>query len=483
MYFKHYEDSLQFEIMIRILKAFFSNDFNDSIDHIPQEMRPRRGDVSRCCVYRDRAIIKYRCMATLGFSIEDEINELQPLSDYAELALTRQTVQGNMITFLDEACNGCVKSQYLATSACKMCLVKACAQACPKDAVYFENHKSHIDGQKCIKCGLCMKACPYHAIVFIPIPCEEVCPTGAISRNDSGRQEIDYQKCIFCGKCMTACPFTAVLEKSQIIDVLQEIERGEKLVAMLAPAIAGDFTASMKQLVSALKELGFHDVIEVAVGADKTATLEAEEFIERMEKGAPFMTSSCCPAYTELVRKHIPELNDYVSDTHTPLHYSAELVKRKADILKTVFLGPCVAKRKEGNSDPLVDYVMTFQELKALFAAKEIDVDSCPEGEFMLKGSREGRSFPVSGGVTAGIKSAIAERADIIKPAFINGLTAKTCKELKRFATKGAPGNFVEVMGCEGGCVAGPAATTNPKKAGRKCQKYADESKSLHDKG
>ncbi len=159
------------------------------------------------------------------------------------------------------------------------------------------------------------------------------------------------------------------------------------------------------------------------------------------------------------------------------------MVKREKDDMKTVSLGPYVVKRKKGNSDPFVDYVMTFQELKALFAAKEKVVDSCLEDEFMLKGSREGRSFPISDGVTAGIKSVIAERADIIKPAFISGLTAKTCKELKRFATKGAPGNFVEVMGCEGGCIAGTSTITNPKKAGRKCQKYADESKRLHGKG
>lgn len=481
MYFQHYEDSLQFEIMVRVLKSFYSDDFFNGIDHIPQEMRPRRGQVSRCCVYRDRAVIKYRCMAMLGFSIEDEVNELQPLSDYAKEALERDSVTGNMITFLDEACNGCVKSQYQATSACRRCLVQACAQACPKDAVYFKDHKSIIDPQKCIKCGLCMKACPYHAIVFIPIPCEEVCPTGAIIRNDSGKQEIDYSKCIFCGKCMTACPFTAVLEKSQVIDVLRDIKNDKKLVAMLAPAIAGEFDASMKQLVTGLKQIGFDDVVEVAAGADKTAMLEAEEFVERMEEGAAFMTSSCCPAYTELVQKQIPELKDYVSDTRTPLHYSAEMVKDLYPDSETVFFGPCVAKRKEGNSDPLVDYVLTFQELKAVFAAQGMVVENCEESEFALSGKKEGRSFPVTGGVTAGIKSVIAERADIIKPSFINGLTAKTCKELKRFAKKGAPGNFVEVMGCEGGCVAGPAATSNPKKAGRQCQKYAEESSSIHD--
>ena len=177
----------------------------------------------------------------LGFSIEDEINELQPLSDYASEALERDGVSGNMLTFIDEACNGCVRSQYEATSACRGCLVEACVQHCPKDAVRIEGGKSRIDPDKCIKCGKCMDACPYHAIVYIPIPCEESCPTGAISKDDTGKQVIDYKKCIFCGKCMASCPFTAVLEKSQMLDVLKRLSYGSKLVAMLAPSIAGEF--------------------------------------------------------------------------------------------------------------------------------------------------------------------------------------------------------------------------------------------------
>ena len=478
MYFKNYDNTIHFEIMVRIAKAWYGDDFLSAIDRIPQEMRPRQQRSSRCCIYRDRAIIKYRCMATLGYSIEDEINELQPLSDYASEALERDAVTGNMLTFIDEACNGCVRSQYEATSACRGCLAEACVQHCPKDAVRIIDGKSRIDADKCIKCGKCKDVCPYHAIVYIPIPCEEVCPTGAINKDETGKQEIDYDKCIFCGKCMAACPFTAVLEKSQMLDVLKRLSYGSKLVAMVAPAIAGEFNATMPQLVTALKKLGFAEVVEVAAGADKTALLEANEFIERMEHGAKFMTSSCCPAYTELVRKHVPELSEYVSDTRTPMHYTAEMVKERDNEAVTVFLGPCVAKRMEGTCDPLVDHVLTFQELEAMLTAKAIDISKCDESDFNLAGNKEGRSFPVSGGVTAGILAMIGKRAEVIKPASVDGLTAKTLKELKRYAKKGAPGNFVEVMGCEGGCVAGPATIVPAKKASRKCRQYADSSPS-----
>ncbi len=473
MYCKNYDTTIHFEIMVRLAKAFYSDDFESAVDRIPQEMRPRTQKSSRCCIYRDRAIIKYRCMATLGFAIEAEENELKPLSAYAREALGRDRLRGNMITFIDEACNGCVRTHYEATSACRGCLAEACVQHCPKDAVRVENGRSVIDPDLCIKCGKCMDACPYHAIVYIPIPCEESCPTGAISKDACGKQAIDYEKCIFCGKCMAACPFTAVLERSQMVDVLSGLKTKRQMVAMIAPAIAGEFNGTMLQLAAALRSLGFTDVVEVAAGADITARSEADEFIERMEHGAPFMTTSCCPAYTELVSKHIPELAPYVSDTRTPMHYTAQMVKERDETACTVFVGPCVAKRREGTNDELVDYVVTFQEIEAMFQARGIVISECEEGSFGMVGGREGRSFPVSGGVTAGIKSMINARAEILRPTIVDGLNRKTLKELKNFAKKGAPGNFVEVMGCEGGCVAGPATIVPARKATKRCTEYA----------
>ena len=123
-------------------------------------------------------------------------------------------------------------------------------------------------------------------MVKIPVPCEEACPVGAITKDEAGKEHIDEQKCISCGKCLASCPFGAIVERSQMIDVLRDIkESNKKVVAMLAPAIAGQFPGSLNALCGALKKLGFADVIEVAVGADITTQKEAAEFIERMEIG------------------------------------------------------------------------------------------------------------------------------------------------------------------------------------------------------
>ena len=476
MYFKNYSDTTHFELMVRLIRAFDSETFEETTNRIPIEMRPRDGHHTRCCVYRDRAILKYRLMALMGHAIEDEADEATPLSRYAQESLTRTQVPDPVLTVIDEACNGCVKTRYEATNACRGCLAQACVDVCPKDAVTLVNGKSVIDPDRCIKCGKCMNACPYHAIVHIPIPCEEACPTGAISKMSNSKETIDYSKCIFCGKCMAACPFNAILERSQLVDVIQKMRNGAKISALIAPAIVAETPSTMGQLTGALKAAGFHRVVEVAAGADKTAALEAEEFVERMEKGAPFMTSSCCPAYTELVEKHLPAMGVYVSDTRTPMHYTAQMEKEAQPESVTVFIGPCVAKRKEASDDPFVDHVLTFQELRALFAARSIDISESTEEQSDVIGYSEGRGFPISGGVTDGIKAQVGEK-EALTPIAINGLDRKSVKALKGFLTK-CPGNFVEIMGCEGGCIAGPAGVVPGNKAARKLAKLLKESPS-----
>ena len=471
---------IQHEISMRLAKIMYDGNLLDDIDRIPLEMRPHGAPTNRCCVYRDRAIIKYRVMALLGMSVEDEKSledELTPLSEYARRALSRENTKPPMITVLREACNGCVHTRYESTNACCGCLSQACVQTCPKGAVSMKNGRSFIDPNKCIKCGMCMKACPFHAIVYIPVPCEEACPTNALDKDDNGRVHINYDSCIFCGKCMKACPFSAIMERSQMINVIQAIQQGRKVVAMIAPAVIGQFEAELGQIAAAFKKLGFAATMEVAQGADKTAALEAKEFIERMEQGDRFMTSSCCPAYTQLVAKHLPELTPFVSGTRTPMHYSAETVKSDDPSAVTVFIGPCVAKRREALGDKYVDYVLTFFEAIAMFEAAGIAPEELAPEPLAREGKREGRSFPVTNGVTAGIKAVIGDKAEV-KSTSINGLDKRSIKILKHYATKDCPANFVEVMGCEGGCVAGPAVVTPPTKATRKIQKFIDASPS-----
>ena len=376
-----------------------------------------------------------------------------------------------------------MKQQHVVTNYCRGCVARPCQVNCPKGAISFTpENRAHINPDLCINCGICFNSCPYNAIIKVPVPCEDSCPVGAITKDADGKEHIDAEKCISCGKCLRSCPFGAIVEPYQIIDVLKAIkDEGKKVAAMLAPAVVGQFAGTINNLVGAMKKLGFADVFEVAVGADITTEKEAAEFIERMEKGEKFMTTSCCPAYFRAAKTAIPEIAHYVSDTHTPMSYAAEQIKSEHPDYVTVFVGPCYAKRVEAETDPFVDYVITFEELGAMLEADEIDVASSPAEDFSQVSCYQGRQFPVTGGVAGAVKSLVEGKADI-RPEMIDGLTKDSLKLLKRYALKGCDNNMIEVMCCEGGCVAGPGCLAMPKKAAVAVGNYVKTGQDLKQK-
>ncbi len=457
------------ELIMRMVKAYYGSD-PVGFDRIPIEMMPKNNASIRCCIHKDRAVLKYRMMALLGHCVEEEEDELTRLSEYYEKALEREKVDKPVLTVIDEACSGCIKTNYMVTNACKGCVARPCMMNCKKDAISFVDGHAEINHEKCVNCGLCMQECPYHAIIYIPVPCEEACPVGAITKDVHGKESIDYDKCTFCGKCMRSCPFGAIMERSQMIDILTKFDTDAKVVAMVAPSAVTQFSAEPEKLFTALKTAGFDEVMEVAYGADITTEKETTELLERLERGDKFMTSSCCPVYTETVNKHIPELKPFVSDTKTPLHYSGRWVKENLKDTVTVFIGPCVAKRNEAIIDDTIDLVMSIEELGSLFLAKDIDVQKCEPSKPLVPGSRDGRGFPVSGGVSESIKNKLGSDKEV-ETILVDGITKKSMKELKRL-TRTCDAQFVEVMGCEGGCNSGPAVICNPKIAFRSLQKY-----------
>ena len=463
------------ELLIKLCKLLVKDQLIEEIDRIPIEMRPKNKQSIRCCVHKDRAVLKYKIMATLGYNIDDEEDELTPLSEYARHSLEKKDFTDTILTVVDEACSACVRINYTVTNLCKGCEGRPCMMNCPKEAIQIINGQAHIDHNKCVNCGLCKQACPYHAIVYIPVPCEESCPVNAISKDENGIEHIDKDKCINCGKCITACPFGAIMEKSQLVQVHESIKSGEKNIAIVAPAIAGQFKTDPAKILKGIKELGFTDVIEVAEGADTTAVHESHELQERLEEGHNFMTSSCCPAYTSLVDKHIQELKPFVSDTKTPMHYTAKMVKENYPDAKITFVGPCIAKKYEAAHDPYTDYVLNFEEIGAYLIANRIDVLECNDIELNNSITGEARGFAASGGVSSAIKAAVGEEMNF-NPMIINGIDKNSIKTLRLVTKKTPEENFIEVMSCEGGCVNGPCTVANPKVAKRQIDNFAKSS-------
>lgn len=472
---------LKREILVRLIRAYLGNNYEEDVRMIPYQMRPQGSEVPyRCCIHKERAILRDRVIAGLGLDIE-EAKDYELLSDLAQKALKRQAPEKHPLTLLQTACNECVPARIHVTDLCQGCVARPCEGACKFGAIKVENGKSKIDHTKCKSCGLCAQVCPFQAITKIIVPCENACPVGAIAKDEDGLTKIDHEKCISCGKCVSACPFGAVHKKSQIIDILKNIKQGKKVVAMLAPAIMGQLPCTPAQLKQAILELGFADVVEVALGADITTKNESAEFKERVVEGqTQFMTTSCCAAYNELVDKHIPEMDKYRSTTKTPAYYTAELVKKEHPDYVTVFFSPCVAKRTEASKNPNIDYVLSFEELGAWFVALNVQVAECEESEFAKQSSAQGRNFAVTGGVAQAVNS-LLEEGEKATPYIINGLDKSAIRDLKKFAKNGKCelGNLIEVMACPGGCLGGSNTINSYRQASKQLGNYVNSSKDI----
>lgn len=477
MYFEDNTAKIRREVLKRVAELQFGDALVQGVHRIPYEMAPRDGVSTRCCVHKDRAVLRYRVMAALGLSVEDETDETIHLNDYAQSALMRSKPEGPILTVIDEACRSCIRTHYFVTNACRGCVARPCVTSCPKKTIHMKAGHAEIDPDNCVNCGICKDKCPYHAIVYVPVPCEEACPVGAISKGEHGREVIDYEKCTFCGKCMHECPFGAIMERSQTVDVIRRIKEGKSVVAMVAPSVEGQFPAELEKLHTAIRALGFAAMEEVARGADITAAHEAEELREGIAAGKPFLATSCCPSWVRTAERHVEGMAAHVSHTGTPMHYAAQLAETEYPGALRVFIGPCVAKRHEALSDGGVDYVLTFEELSAMFRAKGIDPAACEPTPLSQPARRGGRGFAASGGVKAAVAHALAGSGVDVQSFCVNGITKKSLPEMKRWAKgENLPGNFLEVMSCEGGCLSGPGVLVNPKFTLKKLQKLLEAS-------
>ena len=330
-----------------------------------------------------------------------------------------------------------------------------------------------------MECGRCVSACPYSAIVKSARPCEKACKTGAIRMDENKKAAIDNSKCISCGACVYQCPFGAISDKSFILDCVDLIKQSQnnqayQVFAIVAPSISSQFHhASVEQVVSGLKALGFYNVVETALGADMTAWREAQELAEKK-----FLTSSCCPAFVDYVEKAFPQMKEHVSHNLSPAATIAQYIKETDPTAKIVFMGPCTAKKmefqKEGLKD-IIDSTITFEELQALFDSRDLDLKSLPE-DVLDNASYYGRIFARSGGLSDAVAQGLKEQEIEfdLKAVPCDGIEA--CRVALLKASKGLlPGNFIEGMACVGGCIGGAGCLTHGEKNKADVDKYGKE--------
>jgi [FeFe] hydrogenase (group B1/B3) len=453
-------------IASEVLKAYFSGKLEEDIDTLPIRIIPRDRDPNRCCVYKERAMVRYRIMALLGVDIDRNDDECKSLASYAKESLASENNPLPTLTTITPGCSSCPDEQYRITDSCRGCFARPCLANCPKEAIVFIDGKAKIDEQRCIKCGKCLDVCPFHAVIHVPVPCESVCPVDAIHKNADGYVEIDRDKCINCGHCSRSCPFGAIAERSAVMHVARMLQEEERVVAMIAPAIEGQFPGSLGQIKAGLLALGFHDVVEVAEGAHITAGHEAKEVQLRLKEGEKFMTTSCCPAYMQLVDTHIPSLGPLRSKALSPMGYTAQMCSERFPGARQVFLGPCIAKKVEAANIASIDAVLTFAELATLFVARDIDVKEMVVAKPYTDESfyADCREFALPSGVAHAV---IRRSNESVRAMNINGVDRKTVRLMKTWIKRPPEADLVEVMCCEGGCLAGPGVLVNPKIATR----------------
>ncbi len=461
---REFETSVQ-ELKDQVLTAVAELAWEDrlatGILDVPERIIPGPEARMRCCIYKERAVVSNRLKMAMG----------------------GDTANPAMVEVMEVACDECPVTQIEVGPACRGCIATRCLHACPKDAIRIETHGHHrkavIDHNKCITCGRCVSACPYGAIEKRQRPCEKGCIPGAISMGEDKKAAIDVNKCVSCGSCTYQCPFGAIMDKSYIVDVVQMLRGAARwdfrVYAVLAPSIAGQFApATLGQLVTALKMVGFHDVAEVALGADMTAEAES---VELVEKGR--LLSSCCPAFVDYVEKNFPELAELISHTPSPMVMIGKRIKQRDPRARVVFIGPCVAKKKEfqmGKTMGTIDCSLTFEELYPLFQSKGIDPTILEETP-LDEASGYGRSFAHSGGVAGAVAQAMKEHGVTEEQFKLNAVSCSglsACKaELLKFAKGIGGGNFIEGMACEGGCVQGPGILIRSPRNQADVQKHA----------
>ncbi len=450
---------LKYKVLREVAREAWNDTLLESVLDIPTKIVPGTTPTMRCCVYKERAILAERVKLAMGGDKENP----------------------NVIEVIKIACDECPMGGYEVTNACRGCLAHRCEDVCRRNAISFDHqHVAHIDKSLCVGCGSCAKVCPYTAIISRKRPCENACKIKAISMSEDKSASINNEKCISCGACVYQCPFGAIMDKSFILNVIDLIKKSEnnqkyKVYAVVAPSISSQFTyAKLGQVISGIKALGFHTVIEAALGADMVAEAESRELVE---KG--FLTSSCCPAFVSFIEKNFPTMVPHISHNLSPMATIAKYIKEHEEGAKIVFIGPCTAKKAEVQREaikPYVDAAMTFEELQALFDSRDIDITTLGE-DVLDNASYFGRIFARSGGLSDAVKEALKEQGleDFdLKPCACDGIEECRIALLKKNKNL-LDANFIEGMACIGGCIGGAGCLTHGEKNKAEVDKYGME--------
>lgn len=431
-------------VLFEVAKRAYEGKIDDNTpNEVAMTLIPYQRPKYRCCVYKEREIIRERTYLAMGRCPDG-----------------KPQIPGQFVYVLEAACDDCNIHRVRITDNCRKCLFRLCTKACHFDAIYEGPTKMHIDYLKCKACTMCAKACPYGSILVSDRPCHRACPTGALKYVEGEIAKIDNNDCINCGRCTASCPFGAISEISEIVPLIGDMAAKKEVVALVAPAINGQWgRASLQSIYDSLLAIGFTKIIEVAQGADVTTRYEAEEAVESKKLGV-HITTSCCPAFVEYCRKFFPDVyKKHTSDVLSPMAIAARMGRKLYPHAKNVFVGPCVAKKAERllkKNIENIDYVVTFDEITAMMKAKGVNPLEMPGQAVVDNGSASGRNFCNTGGVANSLNDYLKEigSSETLSLKIANGADECT-KYVKELNAGKQREDVLEGMMCQGGCMAG----------------------------
>lgn len=289
-----------------------------------------------------------------------------------------------------------------------------------------------------------------------------------------------------CGYSFPECNFGAVADKIEFMPVIDLLkDKKTPVYAAVAPAIVGQFGdgVSMGKLRTALKMLGFKDMIEVALFADILTIKEAFEFNNLVKSEEDFfLTSCCCPVWFNMIRNNYPDIYKHLSPSVSPMIASGRILKKLYANAKVVFIAPCIAKKaeiKEPDLKGAIDFVLNFRELQEIFKTLEFNLEEL-QADDKDQASFGGRVYARLGGVSFSVKTVVNR----LEPSRVIRLKAKKVDGVKQCRTvledlrdgKNIDANFVEGMGCPGGCVGGPRTNIDALKATKLVNEFGEDS-------
>lgn len=291
--------------------------------------------------------------------------------------------------------------------------------------------------------------------------CVRSCPVKAIHVKDGKASVID-ERCVMCGNCVRVCPVGAKRIRDDIARAKRLIKLKKDVLVSLAPSYICEFPGVQpQQMIRALKMLGFAKISETALGAQEVSAHLAEEL---KNSQVPFRISSACPTVVNIVNKYYPQYHTYLSDMYSPvMAHCTYLKKTYGEENGIVFIGPCAAKKWESDThEELLNIALTFQNLRSWFKEKQIDPLELPitqDDIFLPEAAQEGALYPIEGGMITGMKSDCGVN-DSQYMTFSGMKDVLDILDNLDSVVSDKP-VFLELLSCEGGCINGPACSTD----------------------